>query len=73
VNATFQDGETRRWPIYPRGDGIISLPWGEVYGGFFEQGVDHDAGWNGILFCVGATIATGYACLTNREPGARWR
>ena len=77
VDAVFQDGQARRWPIHPHGDGIVLLPWGEVYGGFFErfalQGVDHDAGWDGILFCVGATIAIGYACLTNKKPGARWR
>ena len=77
VDATFQDGEARRWPIHPHGDGIVLLPWGEVYGGFFEQvaiqGVDPDAGRDGILFCVGTTIAVGYACLTDKKPGSKWR
>jgi hypothetical protein len=77
VDATLQDGEARRWPIHPHGDGVVLLPWGEVYGGFFErftiQGVDPDAGWDGILFYVGAAIAIGYACLTNEKPGSRRR
>jgi len=77
VDATFQDGQARRWLIHPHGDGIVLLPWGEVYGNFFErftvQGVDHDAGRDGILVCVGTTIAVGYACLTNKKPGSRWR
>jgi hypothetical protein len=65
VDAAFQDGGARREPIHPHGDGIVLLPWGEVYGGFFEwftlQGVDLNAGRDGIPFCVGATIAVGYA------------
>jgi len=73
----FQDGEARRWPIHPHGDGFVLLPWGEVYGGVFEgftlQEVDHDAGRDGILFCVGATIAIGYACLTDEKAGSRRR
>jgi len=72
VAVTFQDGETRRWPIHPHGDGIVLLPWGEIYGGFSKrftiQGVDPNAGWDGILFCVGTTIAVGYAGLT-KSPG----
>jgi len=75
VDAAFQDGEVRRWPIHSHGDGFVLLPWGEVHGGFFEgftvQGVDRDAGRNGILFRVGTTIAISHACLTNKKPGSR--
>lgn len=77
VDTTFQDGEARRWPIHPHGDGIVLLPWGEMYGGFFEgftlQGVDPDAGRDGILFCVGTTITIGHTRLTSERPGFRWR
>ena len=73
----FQDGQARRWAIHLHGDDIVLLPRGEVYGGFFErftlQGVDPDVGRDGILFCVGTTIAIGYACLTNEKPGSRRR
>jgi hypothetical protein len=59
VDATFQDGEARRWPIYSHGDGTVLLLWGEVYGGFFErftiQGVDPDAGGDCTLFFGGTS------------------
>ena len=66
VDAAFQGGEARRWPIHPHGDGFVLLPRGEVYGGFSErftvQGVDLDTGRDGIPLRIGATIAIGYAC-----------
>jgi hypothetical protein len=71
--ARLEGGRSIRTAMVPS----CSPGGGEVYGGFFEgftiQGVDHDAGRGCTLFCVGATIAVGHACLTNKEPRARWR
>jgi hypothetical protein len=36
VDAAFQDGQARREPIHPHGDGFVLLPRGEVYGGLSE-------------------------------------